>query len=387
MRMVLSSKMEQFGEEVFTGLDIKRRKLEQRGRRVYNLSIGTPDIEAPEEVRRALASAAEEPGAWKYALYDLPEMTEAVISHYKKRFSVDLCPENITSCSGTQTAIAHVFLAMCNPGDTVLLPDPSYPGFLAAAYTAQASIEFYPLVKENGFLPDLSAIPKDVAEKAKIIVVNFPSNPLGTVAPHGFYSELVKWAEANDVFVVSDNPYRDIVFDGRRGESFLEAEGASSVGVELFSLSKTYNITGARIGFVIGSSTVVNAVRTFREHIDFGMFIPLQKAAVAALSLPLSYAGEICAIYQERRDVFCAGLRRAGWDVQDPKGSFFVWCPLPKGYADSAVFCDELLEKAGVLSTPGSSFGPCGEGYIRFALVLDAGQLKAAADAIAESGL
>ncbi|MCR5592043.1 MAG: aminotransferase class I/II-fold pyridoxal phosphate-dependent enzyme [Lachnospiraceae bacterium] len=385
--MILSSKMNRFGVEVFTGLDIKRKELEERGRRVYNLSIGTPDIEPPEEVRAALNEASKEPGAWKYALYDLPEMTEAVISHYKKRFSVSLTPELVTSCSGTQTALLHVFLALCDPGDTVLLPDPGYPGFLAAAYIAQVCIQYYPLVKENGFVPDLSSIPEDVAKAAKMIVVNLPSNPLGTTAPSGFYDELAEWARKYDVFVVSDNPYRDMVFDGAKGESFLEAEGATDVGIELFSLSKTYCITGARIGFVAGNQKAIDAVRTIREHIDFGMFIPLQRAAVAALSLPLSYAENICSIYEERRDVFCGGLRSAGWDVADPKGAFFVWCPIPEGFSSSMEFCDVLLEKTGILCTPGPAFGSGGEGYVRFALVDDKEILAEAAYAIKESGL
>ncbi len=385
--MVLSSKIRKFGVEVFTGLELKKMEMERCGRKVYNLSIGTPDSPAPDEVRRALSEAADEPDAWKYALFDIPEMIQALTGHYRDRYGVSVLPEQITSVAGTQTGLTHALLVLCDPGDTILIPDPCYPGFLSSAYTAGVNAVYYPLLRENSFMPDLFSIPADAAKAAKVIVVNFPSNPIGCTVRDGFFDELVRWARANDVFVIHDGAYRDLVFDLDRGTSFLEAEGADEVGIELFSLSKSFCITGARIGFAVGNTEAVKAIRTLREHIDFGMFIPLQRAAAAALSLPKSYTDDLCGIYRKRRDVFIDGLRRVGWDADAPDGSIFCWCRLPEGYEDSEEFGDILLEKSGVLCAPGAFFGPNGRQYVRFALVEEPDILTDAVNAIKESGI
>ena len=374
--MELSLKMKQFGKDVFTELEEKKEKMIQQGHMVYDLSAGTPDQQAPAAVIEALQRSAGQAETWKYAFFDLPELVGAVTEYYRKRFGVALCPSMVTSCNGAQLGLFRVFAALCNPSDEVLLPDPYYPGFLTAAHEAQTTIRYYPLTKENGFLPDLRAIPEDVARRAKLMVVNFPSNPVGSVVPEGFHEELVSWAREYDVFIVYDNVYCELFLEGETGRSFLQAEGAKDVGVELFSFSKTYYMTGARLGFVIGNEKVVSAVRTLRENMDVGIFLPLQKAAVAALSLPASHAEKLRGIYRERRDIFCDGLRKIGWNVENPKGAFYVWCPLPEGDGDSIKFCDSLLERAGVLGVPGSFFGAHGEGYVRFALVKEANVLK-----------
>ncbi|SFG74963.1 pyridoxal phosphate-dependent aminotransferase [Oribacterium sp. WCC10] len=385
--MKFASRLDRFGQDIFTILDEKRIAVGQSGKKIYNLSIGTPDFETPDYVKEALKKAADEPDAWKYPLHDLPELKEALCSYYKRRFGVELAHDEMMSTSGTQTGLGYIFLTCCNPGDVVLLPDPCYPGFEAAAYLTDCSINYYPLLEENDFVPELDSIDDDIAKKAKLIIVNFPSNPTGAIADDSFYEKLITWAKKNDVLVVFDNAYTDIVFDGNEGKSFLSYEGAKDVGVECFSLAKSFNVTGAGISFLTGRRDVIEAVRLLREHVNFGMFIPLQRAAIAALTKEDGDLEKQCAIYEERRNVFCKGLRDIGLKMTDVRGGMFVWVQIPERFHDSMEFCFELLENAGVLCTPGSGFGPHGEGYVRFALVMDKEELKGAVEAIRRSGL
>ena len=245
----------------------------------------------------------------------------------------------------------------------------------------------YPLTKENGFLPDVNSIPEDVAKKAKVIIVSLPANPVGSVAREGIYDEIVTWAKKYDVIVVHDNAYSDIIFDGNVGKSFLKTEGSLDVGVEFFSLSKSFDVTGARISFLVGRKDIVAAVKKLRSQIDFGMFIPIQKAAIAALTGPDDSVKSQNKEYQARRDALCGGARKIGWNIPDAKGSMFVWAPVPDGHGTSMEFCMELLEKTGVLCTPGSSFGPSGEGYVRMALVATVPVIEEALKAVEESGI
>ncbi len=385
--MNFSRKLNRFGAEIFASLNEKKLELEQQGRTIYNMSVGTPDFETPDYIRNALTEAAADPENWKYSLRDLPELLDAVCAYYEKRFHVHIRPDQIMSCYGTQEGVGHLAMALCDPGDTVLLPDPCYPVFQAGTFLAEAEPYYYPLTKEHDFLPDLDSIPEEVARRAKYMILSLPANPVGSVAKPGLYAKVIEWARKYQVLIVHDNAYSDIIFDGCQGESFLAQEGAMDVGVEFFSLSKSFNVTGARISFLIGRKDVIDAVRLLRSQIDFGMFLPIQKAAAAALKGPLDGVRKQCGLYQERRDAFCRGAREIGWDVPDAKGSMFVWAPLPKGYTSSMDFCMDLLQKAGVLCTPGSSFGPHGEGYVRFALVLPPDQIKKALSSIKESGL
>ena len=385
--MNFSRKLNRFGAEIFASLNEKKLELEQQGRTIYNMSVGTPDFETPDYIRNALTEAAADPENWKYSLRDLPELLDAVCAYYEKRFHVHIRPDQIMSCYGTQEGVGHLAMALCDPGDTVLLPDPCYPVFQAGTFLAEAEPYYYPLTKEHDFLPDLDSIPEEVARRAKYMILSLPANPVGSVAKPGLYAKVIEWARKYQVLIVHDNAYSDIIFDGCQGESFLAQEGAMDIGVEFFSLSKSFNVTGARISFLIGRKDVIDAVRLLRSQIDFGMFLPIQKAAAAALKGPLDGVRKQCGLYQERRDAFCRGAREIGWDVPDAKGSMFVWAPLPKGYTSSMDFCMDLLQKAGVLCTPGSSFGPHGEGYVRFALVLPPDQIKKALSSIKESGL
>jgi len=385
--MKLSKRLDRFGAEIFGALNERRLRLEAEGRTLYNLSIGTPDFETPAHIRQALIDAAQDPENWKYALRDTPELLDAVCAYYKRRFGVTVTPDMVSSCYGSQEGIGHVGMVLCDEGDTVLLPTPCYPVFIAGSLLAGAEPYYYPMVKENGFLPDVASIPVDVARRAKYMIVSLPSNPTGSVGTDDIYREIIDFAKKYDVFILHDNAYSDIIFDGAYGGSFLRFPGAAEVGAEFFSLSKSFDLTGARISFLIGNPEVVAAFKKLRSQIDFGMFLPIQKAAVAALTGPTDMVKRQCADYQARRDALCGGLRSIGWDMPDSHGSMFVWAPLPKGYERSMDFCLELIERAGVICTPGASFGPAGEGYVRFALVLPPEKLAEAVEAIRKSGI
>lgn len=385
--MEFSKRMDRFGDEIFAALNVKKVELEAAGRTIYNFSIGTPDFETPEHIRRAAADAAMDSNNWKYSLRDIPELLDAVCKYYQSRFGVTVTPDQVASCNGSQEGMGHIGMVLCDEGDTVLLPTPCYPVFIAGAKMAGAEPWYYPMTKENGFLPRVADIPADVARRAKYMIVSLPANPVGSVGTPELYEEIVAFAKKYDVLIIHDNAYSDIIFDGVEGHSFFNTPGAMDVGVEFFSLSKSFNMTGGRISFLVGRSDVVAAFRKLRSQIDFGMFLPLQKAAIAALSGSLDTVKAQKQMYQDRRDALCGGLRSIGWDVPDSKGSMFVWAPLPTGYTDSMAFCMLLVEECGVLCTPGCSFGPMGEGYVRFALTMPPEKIQAAVEAIRDSGI
>ena len=385
--MEFSKRMKLFGDEIFAALNEKKVALEAEGRTIYNLSVGTPDFAPAPHIRQALLDAAADPENWKYSLRDLPEMLEAVCGYYKRRFGVEITPDQVASCNGSQEGCGHIGMVLCDEGDTVLLPNPCYPVFIAGAKLAGAEPYYYPLVKEHGFLPYVADIPEEVARRAKYMIVSLPANPVGSVGTPALYEELVAFAKKYDILLIHDNAYSDIIFDGAEGHSLFNTPGAMDVGVEFFSLSKSFDVTGARISFLVGRPDVVAAFRRLRGQIDFGMFLPIQKAAIAALTGPLDMVRDQCAVYQQRRDALCGGLRSIGWDVPDSHGSMFVWAPVPEKYASSMDFCMDLVEKSGVLCTPGSSFGPAGEGYVRFALTMPAQRIAEAVQAIDASGI
>ena len=385
--MKFSSRLDAFGDEIFSTLNARRLQLEAEGRTIYNLSIGTPDF-VPFDNVVALTDAARDPRNWKYALADLPELKQAVCDYYERRFGVaGITPDMVASVNGTQEGVGHFGMAMLDPGDTVLVPDPCYPVFRAGALLAGAQLAYYPLNAENGFLPDVSGIDPAIADRAKYMIVSLPSNPVGSVGTPEVYEEIIAFAREHDLLIVHDNAYSDIVYDGPAGKSFFNYPGALEVGVEFFSLSKSFNVTGARIGFLVGRADVVAAFSKLRSQIDFGMFLPVQKAAIAALTGPLDQVEEQRMKYQARRDALCDGLESIGWDRPNAHGTMFVWAKLPGGRTDSVAFCEELMERAGVIVTPGASFGPSGEGYVRMALVLPPEGLRRAVEAIAAASL
>jgi len=386
--MQASQRLERFGAEVFASLNNKLLALKAQGKTIYNMSVGTPDFKPYDHVVDALTQAAQDPEMWKYALRDLPELKQAVCDYYERRFGVSgITPSMVQSCNGTQEGVGHLGLALLDPGDTILVPDPCYPVFEAGAKIADAKLEYYPLVAEHNYLPYVAGIDPEVADRAKYMIVSLPANPVGSVGTPEIYEEIIAFAHEHDLLIVHDNAYSDIVFDGEPGGSFLQYPGALEVGVELFSLSKSFNVTGARIGFLVGREDVVSAFAKLRGQIDFGMFFPIQKAAIACLNGPRDEVEAQRLKYQERRDALCDGLEGLGWERPNAHGSMFVWAKLPGGRTDSMAFCEELMEKAGVVVTPGASFGPSGEGHVRMALVLPPDQIALAVEAIREAGL
>lgn len=386
--MQASQRLDRFGAEVFASLNNKLLALKAQGKTIYNMSVGTPDFKPYDHVVEALTQAAQDPEMWKYALRDLPELKQAVCDYYERRFGVSgITPSIVQSCNGTQEGVGHLGLALLDPGDTILVPDPCYPVFEAGAKIADAKLEYYPLVAEHNYLPYVAGIDPEVADRAKYMIVSLPANPVGSVGTPEVYEEIIAFAREHDLLIVHDNAYSDIVFDGEPGGSFLQYPGALEVGVEFFSLSKSFNVTGARIGFLVGREDVVSAFAKLRGQIDFGMFFPIQKAAIACLNGPRDEVEAQRLKYQERRDALCDGLEGLGWERPNAHGSMFVWAKLPGGRTDSMAFCEELMEKAGVVVTPGASFGPSGEGHVRMALVLPPDQIALAVEAIREAGL
>ncbi len=368
MKYRQSHLLDHFSTGIFAAMDAKKQALIDAGRTVYNLSIGTPDFEPPQHIKDALAASAADSLQYRYSLTDTPEMLDAVTGYYKRRYGVTIGPDEIVSVSGTQEGMGHLGMAVCDPGDVVLLPDPGYPIYEAGSYFGGAEIYYYGLVKEHDFLPDLSGIPEEILKRTKYICVSYPSNPVGAAAPKSMYEELIEYARRYGFFIINDNAYSDIIFDGREGYSFLSLPGAKEVGVEFFSLSKSFNVTGLRISFLIGNKSIVDAMKLLRSQYDFGMSYHFQKVAAAALNGPLDSVREQCALYQKRRDALCGGLRKIGWNAWDSQGTMFTWIPVPEGY--TSLSCVEtLMDTCGVVGTPGTAFGPKGEGYIRFALV------------------
>ena len=386
--MQASQRLDRFGAEVFASLNNKLLALKAQGKTIYNMSVGTPDFKPYNHVVEALTQAAQDPEMWKYALRDLPELKQAVCDYYERRFGVSgITPSMVQSCNGTQEGVGHLGLALLDPGDTILVPDPCYPVFEAGAKIADAKLEYYPLIAEHNYLPYVAGIDPEVADRAKYMIVSLPANPVGSVGTPEVYEEIIAFAREHDLLIVHDNAYSDIVFDGEPGGSFLQYPGALEVGVEFFSLSKSFNVTGARIGFLVGREDVVSAFAKLRSQIDFGMFLPIQKAAIACLNGPRDEVEAQRLKYQERRDVLCDGLEGLGWERPNAHGSMFVWAKLPGGRTDSMAFCEELMEKAGVVVTPGASFGPSGEGHVRMALVQPPEQNAMAIEPNREAGL
>ncbi len=385
--MVQADRLSHFKTGIFAALDDKKEELIRSGREVYNLSIGTPDFAPFPHIMEAMVEASKDPENYKYSLRDFPETLAAVKDYYMLRFGVGITEDEIVSVHGSQEGIGHICMALTDEEDYVLLPNPGYPIFEAGAYLGGGKQFFYSLKAENNFLPDFSEIPEDIAKKAKVLIISYPYNPVCSVADDSVYEEAIAFAKKYDILVIHDNAYSDIIYDGRVGKSFLSYEGAKEIGVEFFSLSKSFNTTGLRISYCVGKKEVVDALKLLRSQIDFGMPTMIQKAAVAALRGPLEPVKEQCKEYERRRDALCGGFRKIGWNVPDSKGTMFVWAPIPEKFSSSTEFCMELMDKTGIICTPGSAFGSLGEGYVRMALVKPVEELENIVSIVDESGL
>ena len=384
--MKFSKRMDLLAEGVFSRLDEEKQNMLASGKAVYDFTIGSPNIAPSKEVMDALITAAQQPESYMYSLHDTKELKETIQAWYRKRYQVELDTETeILSLQGSQEGLAHVALALCDEGDIVLIPAPSYPIFANGPKIAGAELYEMPMLKEYDYLIQFDAIPEEIAEKAKMMIISYPNNPTGATAPDSFYEELIQFAKAHDIIVIHDTAYSNLVFDGEEGKSFLYYAGAKDIGIEFNSFSKTYGMAGARIGICVGNAEIVGILRKLKSNIDYGMFLPIQKAAIAALTQDQSIVKETRETYQRRRNRIIAGAAAAGWHIASCKSTMFLWAQIPEGYGCSEEFALNLLKCSGMLVTSGSSFGAYGEGFVRIALVQSDEVIEQALQALKES--
>ncbi len=372
MKVRFSRRLENLPPYLFVEIDKAKRKARQEGRDLIDLGVGDPDLPTPRHIIEKLHEAAKDPKNHKYALdQGMPALRQAIADWYRKRFNVDLNPETeILPLIGSKEGIAHMPLAFVNSGDYVLAPNPSYPPYRGSTILADGMIYDMPLLEENDFLPELNKIPLPVRKKARLMFLNYPNNPTGATADESFYQKAVDFASKHNIIIAHDAAYSEMSFDGYKPMSFLEVEGAKEVGVEFHSLSKAYNMTGWRIGWVCGNADIISGIAKVKSNIDSGIFSAIQIAGIEALTGPQDHIQKMCAMYQERRNALCQGLRASiNADFVVPKATFYVWVNVPKKY-DSRSFSSLLLEKCDIVATPGVGFGSSGEGYIRFALTV-----------------
>lgn len=386
--MEFSKRMEQFKESIFTKLNEKKRLKIENGETVIDISIGTPNVPPAEHIMEALCKGVADKKNYVYAINDQKELQVAVSEWYKKRYDVELDPScEICSLHGSQEGFANLSMTIVDEGDIVLVPDPCYPVFADGPLLAGAKLYSMPLKKEHDYLIQFDEIPIEVAKKAKLMVVSYPNNPTTAMAPDYFYEELIDFAKKNDIIILHDNAYSELVFDDIVGKSFLSFEGAKEVGVEFNSLSKTYALAGARVGFCVGNKEIVGNLKKLKSNFDYGMFLPLQEAAITAIQGNQDCVKQTRLSYENRRNVLCDGFSEIGWKMERSKATMFVWAAIPSNYSSSEQFAMDLLDKAGVLLTPGSAFGTFGEGYVRIALVQDEEKIRQAIKQVKASKL
>jgi LL-diaminopimelate aminotransferase len=364
---------------LFQEIDRLKAELISKGVDVINLGVGDPDLPTPNHIIEELNKAARDPANHQYPSYSgMNDFKGSVARWYQRRFSVQLnAGTEVLTLIGSKEGIAHLPLAFINPGDLALIPSPAYPVYHVTTMFAGGESYFMPLVRENRFLPDLKSVPADIARRAKLIFINYPNNPTGATAERDFFQRVIDFAREYDVIVCHDAAYTEIAFDRYKPMSFLELQGAKDVGIEFHSLSKTYNMTGWRLGFAVGNAEILNGLGQIKSNVDSGAFNAVQQAGIAALEQDQSCVTEMRKIYQDRRDVLISGLREIGLSPEMPKATFYVWCPIPAGYK-SKEFTTLLLREAGIVTTPGSGFGDPGEGYVRMALTVKKDRIEEA---------
>lgn len=384
MEICSSKKLESLPPYLFAQMDAAKRQARREGRNIIDLGVGDPDIQTPNFIIDKLYEAAKDPRNHRYALdQGMPELRIAIADWYKRRFYVDLDPEKeILPLIGSKEGIAHIPIAFLNKSDVVLTPDPGYPPYRNATILADGKPCAMPLRQSNGFLPDLDAISTAIAQKAKLMFLNYPNNPTAATADMGFFAKTIEFANKHNIIICHDNAYSEISFDGYKPMSFLELPGAKDVGVEFHSLSKTFNMTGWRIGWVCGNEKIVSALAKVKSNIDSGIFQAIQIAAIAALKEGDAIIEQNNKVYDGRRQTFVGGLKELGYKIEPQKATFYVWLKLPKKVKSSIEFARLLLERANIVATPGVGFGKYGEGFVRFALTVDKEILKEAIERI-----
>lgn len=380
----LSQKLQALPPYLFAEIDKAKRKARAGGRDIIDLGVGDPDLPTPRHIIEALYQAAQDPAHHRYALdQGMPALRRAIAGWYKRRFNVTCDPDQeILPLIGSKEGIAHFPLAFLNPGDYSLVSDPCYPPYKSGTILAGGKIHLIPLREANGFLPDLNEVAAGIRKKAKIIYINYPNNPTSATAEKKFYYQVIEFARKNKIIVVSDLAYSEISFDGYRPMSFLELTGAKEAAIEFHSLSKTYNMTGWRLGWAIGNAKLIAALAKVKSNIDSGIFLAIQAAGIAALEGPQDHIQKMRALYQERRDILVRGLNSVGLTAHPSQATFYVWIKIP-AKTDSFKFAAELLKHADIVATPGAGFGKFGEGYIRMALTVPKERIKEAAERLA----
>jgi LL-diaminopimelate aminotransferase len=354
---------------LFAAIDEAKTRVIKKGVDVIDLGVGDPDMPTPDNVIQALYRSAQNPDRHKYPSYTgMLSFREAVAKWYKEHLDIELDPvSQVLTLIGSKEGIAHIPLAFINPGEIALVPDPAYPVYKIGTLFADGKPFIMPLLEENDFLPDLDAIPEDVAKMAKLMFLNYPNNPTSATAPVNFFEDVIEFAKENEVIIIHDNAYSEMTFDGYKASSFLKLDGAMDVGIELHSLSKTYNMTGWRIGFAVGNAGILDGLGRVKTNVDSGAFEAVQEAGIEAMQGPQQCISDMNKIYTQRRDALMVGLKELGIEVQPPKATFYIWAPVPEGF-DSMGLSKLLLEEAGIVATPGVGFGEYGEGYVRFSL-------------------
>jgi len=380
MRVEKAERLTKLPPYLFAQIDKAKRKAKGAGRDIIDLGVGDPDQPTPAHIVDKLYEAAQDPVNQHYALdLGMQSLRRTIARWYEKRFGVTLDPDKeILPLIGSKEGLAHLPLALVNPGDAVLIPEPSYPPYRSATLFAQGSPHYLPLLQENAFLPQLDKIDSEVCARAKLLFLNYPNNPTSAIADEAFFAQAVEFARRNKILIAQDAAYSEISFDNYQPPGLLQIEGARDVAVEFYSLSKTYNMTGWRIGWVCGNQNIIAALSQVKSNIDSGIFQAIQVAAICALNSDSQHLQSLNKLYQQRRDVLCQGLTALGWEVNIPKATFYVWVKVPRGHSSSIKFAQLLLKKADVVVTPGVGFGPSGEGYIRIALTVSCERLQEA---------
>lgn len=385
--MERARRLENLTSAIFAEIDLLKAKVAKTGKEIINLGIGSPDQPPAKHVQEALLKGVQNLNNYGYPTSRGLSLLRETITHwYKKRFGVSLDPEKETLVlMGSQDGLGHLPLGYLDEGDIALVPDPGYPVYAAGVRLAGGKIYPMPLLKENAFLPDLQAIPEEIARQAKMMILNYPNNPVAAVANYDFFRSVVEFAKKYDILVCHDVAYSELAFDGYKPMSFLEIPGAKDIGVEFHSVSKTYNMAGCRLGFVVGNAEAIDTLACIKSNIDYGVFLPVQEAGIAALTGPQDIVRQNVENYRRRRDLLIEGLAKIGWYVDKPLATMFVWASLPADYTSSVQFARQLLEKTGVVVVPGIAFGGQGEGYVRIALVQEEEIIAKAVQLIGEN--
>ena len=376
--MQMSQRMNNLAPYLFVEINKKIAAKKALGEEIINFSIGDPDLPTPENVINKICQKASDPSNHRYPeTFGLPELRQAIADWYKKRFNVILNPDTeVLPLHGSKEGIAHIALCYINPGDIALVPDPSYPVYTGGTILAGGEVHYLPLLPDNNFLPDFTVIPDAVLKKAKVLWINYPNNPTGAVAEMAFFNKVVEFAKRNNILVCHDGPYSEVSFDDYKPVSFLQAEGAKDIGVEFHSLSKSYNMTGWRVGMVVGNSEAVQALNTVKSNLDSGIPQAIQFAAIEALNNSQEAIVKHNAVYQRRRDLLIEVLNDIGVEAKPPKAGLYIWAKVPEGYT-SVEFTNDLLDNLGIVVTPGTGYGAYGEGYVRLSLTIpDANLVK-----------